>query len=208
MLAGGSSSRLGMPKQFLELGAGRRLVDVAVAVARDVADEVVLVLPSGVTWEGATVDRVARAGAHRIISVANALAHVDGTADVVLVHDAAHPLVSSALARSVVEAVRAGAQAAIPLLRATDVVKRVRADGSLETVGRDDLGMGQVPHAFSRAALVAAHAGCPPADVWEDSELIERCGGRVVAVPGDPGEHSCSHVGRSRTGAHAFQSAS
>lgn len=185
VLAGGAGSRFGTPKQFLELAPGRRLVDVAVDVAADVAGEVVLVLPGGLSWDGRPVDEVVKAGRKRIDSVRNALAHVGEAAEVVLILDAAHPLVAPELARSVVMAVQRGADAAVPLLPATDVVKRLRADGTVQTVGRDDLGLAQVPHAFARHALLAAHAD-GDSDAWEDSELVERAGGRVVTVPGDP----------------------
>ena len=185
VLAGGTGSRLGSPKQFLDLAPGQRLVDVAVKLAREVGDQVILGLPVGAPWDGARVDQQADAGASRIASVANALAKVDPATDIVVVHDAAHPLASPALMLAVIDAVRAGADAAFPLLPATDVIKRVRSDGSVETVGRDDLGLAQVPQAFAYPMLVKAHMAARPG-VWEDTELIERIGGKVVAVPGDP----------------------
>jgi 2-C-methyl-D-erythritol 4-phosphate cytidylyltransferase len=110
-----------------------------------------------------------------------------GDADVIVVHDAARPLASDALFYAVVEAVRAGADAAVPGLAITDTVKRVTHDGSLviihETVPRDELMTVQTPQAFSREALTRAHASSNEAT--DDAALVEAVGGRVVVVPGE-----------------------
>ena len=105
---------------------------------------------------------------------------------VVVIHDAAHPLASRATFLDLIEAVLAGADAAVPVLSLGDVVKRLDRQGRIPTVGRDGLGLAQVPMAFSTTALLSAHAAPTTTDTpyWEDSMLIERDGGIVVAVPG------------------------
>jgi 2-C-methyl-D-erythritol 4-phosphate cytidylyltransferase len=185
LLAAGKGERFGDHKQFLEIAPGKRLVDVALSLAYAVADQVILVLPLGYRWDGPQVDGVATGGRSRLESVLNGLAMVEPNTEIVLVHDAVHPLASIDTAKALIEAIRLGADAAIPLLALRDVVKRVRRDGSIETVGRDDLRLAQVPQAFSLLALRKAH-GFRSGSEWEDSQLVERLGGKVTGIPGDP----------------------
>ena len=90
VVAGGSGRRFGSLKQYAELG-GRRVLDLAVEVAREVSDGVVIVVPS----EDAAREGGVAGGPTRTASVRNGLAAVPPDADVILVHDAARPLTSS-----------------------------------------------------------------------------------------------------------------
>ena len=177
VVAGGSGSRFGVPKQF-ETVAGARLVDRAVDAVTAACDDVVLVLPAGVAWDGrpvgATVPGGSRAG----------LDAVAGSAAVVVVHDAARPLAPKALFDAVIDAVRAGADAAVPGLPISDTVKRVDGDHVVETIARDELVAVQTPQAFRTDALRAAHTAS--GEATDDAALVEAAGGRVVVVPGDP----------------------
>jgi 2-C-methyl-D-erythritol 4-phosphate cytidylyltransferase len=184
LLAGGSGTRFGHPKQFLQLVPGIRLVDAALATVHAVADEVVLVLPTDEVWSGAAVDHVVAGGDSRLASVRAGVAVLSESHRVILVHDAAHPLASIETAAAVVSAVDEGADAAVPWLPVVDVLKRLRADGSLETAGRDGLGQAQTPHAFRGEVLRELHARATT-KAWEDTQLVERQGGRVVGVAGD-----------------------
>ncbi len=180
-LAAGEGTRLGRRKQFEELLHGERLVDRAVAAVSAVASTVVVVLPPGTGWDGAPVHAVVDGGADRRASVEAGVASLPTSCDVVLVHDAAHPLASATLCRACVERV-ADADAAVPFLDAADVVKRRNPDGSLTTVGRDGLGAAQMPMAFRRSALALHPTGLAAV---EDSHLVELAGGRVLAVAGE-----------------------
>ena len=186
VLAGGSGARFGTQKQFLDL-EGRSLLDRAIDVARAVTDNVVAVVPPGTAW---SADGVLRAdgGAARLDSVRAGLAALAAAPDdaIVVVHDAAHPLASVELFAAVVAAVRDGADAAVPGIPLVDVTKRVDAGGWVaSSLAKDGVVIVQMPQAFRAGALRAAHAG-DPAGV-EDSELIERAGGRVRVVPGEAG---------------------
>jgi 2-C-methyl-D-erythritol 4-phosphate cytidylyltransferase len=185
LLAGGSGSRFGQPKQFLELAAGTRLIDAALDCLLEVANKTVLVLPEGHLWAGAAVHAVVAGGDTRLASVQAGLAALPHC-DVIVVHDAGHPLAAVDTARLAIAAVEAGADAAVPWLPVVDVLKRQRPDGSLEAAGRDGLGQAQTPHAFRANVLRALHQG-GATGTWEDTQLIEEQGGRVVAVPGDSG---------------------
>ena len=183
VLAAGSGSRLGEPKQFVEWVPGVRLVDVAVDAVFAITDSVILVLPPGHAWEGRRVDATVPGSATRLQSVSAGLSALGSDPEIVVVHDAVHPLASRQTFLDVIAAVSEGADAAVPLLPLADVVKREDRGDRLITVGRDGLGLAQVPMAFLHASLLAAQ-GAATDDAWEDSMLVERAGGRVVGVAG------------------------
>jgi 2-C-methyl-D-erythritol 4-phosphate cytidylyltransferase len=180
VVAAGSGSRFGAPKQFEPLG-GRRVLDWSLEAARSVADGIVAVLPPEVVAAGEPgADAVAGGGDTRSASVRAGLAHVPGDAEVVVVHDGARPLAGSDLFAAVVAAVRAGADAAVPGVPLADTL-RWRSGGVAD---RDGLVAVQTPQAFRAAALRAAHAGEPEAT--DDASLVEAAGGKVVVVDGSP----------------------
>jgi 2-C-methyl-D-erythritol 4-phosphate cytidylyltransferase len=183
VVAGGTGSRFGTPKQFEMIG-GARLVDRAVEAAASACDDVVVVLPNGFAWDGAPVSAAVAGGASRSASVRAGLAVVPTVATIIVVHDAARPLASRELFVSVIEAARRGADAAVPALHVPDTLKRIEGDRVLETVARDGLAAVQTPQAFRAEALRAAHAA--GSDATDDAALIEAAGGRVVVVPGEP----------------------
>jgi 2-C-methyl-D-erythritol 4-phosphate cytidylyltransferase len=184
VVAAGSGSRFGGPKQFAEL-EGRRVVDWALVASRSVADGVVLVVPAAhVTEEAPAADVVVAGGTTRSASVRAGLAAVPAGADVVLVHDAARPFAAPALFEAVVACVREGADAAIPGVPITDTVKRVVDGRVLGTLKREELVAVQTPQAFAADVLRRAHAGA--GEATDDAALVEAAGGRVMVVPGDP----------------------
>jgi 2-C-methyl-D-erythritol 4-phosphate cytidylyltransferase len=181
LVAAGSGTRFGALKQLRPLG-DRRVVDRALDPARRACDGVVVAVPAGSEWDLPGVTVVA-GGATRSASVRRALAAVPDDAEIVVVHDAARPLASDALFAAVIDAVRAGADGAVPGLPVVDTVKRV-ADGVVsETVPREDLVTVQTPQAFRSAILRAAHR-CEP-EGTDDAAVVEATGGRVVVVPGE-----------------------
>lgn len=119
-------------------------------------------------------------------SVRNALAAVPEGFDVVLVHDAARPLVPAELVEEVCAAVRSGADAVVPGVPVVDTVKRVDGSEVVATVDRSSLRAVQTPQGFRREVLARAYAdeGWTAADVTDDSGLVERLGVRVTVVPG------------------------
>lgn len=184
VLAAGSGDRFGGEKQFLELEPGTRLVDRSIAAVSGV-ERTVVVVPSGHRWVGPDHVLAVTGGADRISSVRAGLAEL-GEVEVVIVHDAAHPLATRALVWALVGAVRDGADAAVPLWDVPDVVKRRSAQG-LSTVGREGLGLTQVPMAFRADTLRRVHRDALDGG-WsavEDSALVERAGGVVTSVPGE-----------------------
>jgi len=181
VVAAGGGHRFGAPKQFAML-AGSRLVDRAVAAASATCDEVVVVLPPGVDWDGRPVAASVPGGERRADSVRAGLAAVSQGCDVVVVHDAARPLAPSSLFTDVIAAVRGGADAAVPGLPVTDTVKRVEDGRVVDTPPRDGLVSVQTPQAFRAEVLRAAHQS--GGDATDDAALVETHGGTVVVVPG------------------------
>jgi 2-C-methyl-D-erythritol 4-phosphate cytidylyltransferase len=183
VVAGGRGERFGAPKQFLVAG-GARLVDHAVAAASASCDEVVVVLPDGASWDGATVAATVPGGGTRSASVRAGLGAISPDAEIVVVHDAARPLAPTGLFEMVIDTVRGGADGAVPAIEVLDTLKRVDAGRVVETIGRENLVAVQTPQAFRATALRAAHES--GIDATDDAALVEANGGVVVVVAGDP----------------------
>lgn len=195
MVAAGSGTRLGapVPKALVEL-AGEPLVVHAVRHARQAADvvQVVVVAPAGREAQFAAllpadVD-VVPGGAERTASVRAGLAALSGEVTVVLVHDAARALAPASVFERVRDAVLAGADAVVPGLPVVDTIKQVDDRGVVvATPDRARLRAVQTPQGFRREVLDAAHR--TGADATDDAALVERAGGVVVVVDGDPRAH-------------------
>ena len=112
------------------------------------------------------------------------LAEVPDDALVVLVHDAARPLLPPDVIERVLAPLSEGWDGAVPGLPVADTLKRVGADGAVaETVSRDGLWAVQTPQAFVADALRAAAAA--GGDATDCASLVEARGGRIKVVPGD-----------------------
>src|SRR4051794_28746241 len=186
LVAAGSGERLGAgrPKAFVEL-AGRPMLEWSLIALRAAGiAEIVVALPDGEAAPPGCGG--VRGGATRSASVRAALAEVD--ADVVVVHDAARPLVTPDVFARVLEALT-DADCAIAAARVTDTIKE--ADGAravTATLDRSRLWSVQTPQAFRRAALAAALDVSDDvlAAATDDAWLIERAGGTVRVVETTP----------------------
>jgi 2-C-methyl-D-erythritol 4-phosphate cytidylyltransferase len=191
--AAGSGVRLGadVPKAFLELGGLSLLTRSALAMST-VADVLIIAAPvDGLDEASAQVAQVdaeihiVAGGEHRQESVANALRMVPEDVSIVLVHDAARPLVPFEVTQNVVAAIRGGAKAAIPVLPLVDTIKRVNNQGiAIETVDRNQLRRVQTPQGFDRATLDLAYRN-PEVVATDDAGLMDALGIPVVTVAGD-----------------------
>jgi 2-C-methyl-D-erythritol 4-phosphate cytidylyltransferase len=198
LAAAGSGDRLGAdrPKAFARLGnepllaqSLKRLDD------SDWVDAIVVAAPPG--WEEpaillaeelgcSKVSACVTGGATRGESVASALADVPDDAAVVLVHDAARPLVSDEVIERVLTALNEGWDGALPGLRLPDTIKRVDDEGRVvETLNRDELRAVQTPQAFVASVLRDAYANGDVAVASDCASLVEARGGRIKVVAGD-----------------------
>jgi 2-C-methyl-D-erythritol 4-phosphate cytidylyltransferase len=195
IVAAGRGVRMGTgrPKAFVRL-AGLTLLErsVGIFIAHPRVGRVVAAVPDlgeAARVLGPHTERVVlvRGGASRQDSVrAGLLALPAGADEIILVHDAARPLVSREIVDSVIAA--AGAHgAAVPVIPPADTVKQVAADGVVETtLARDRLRLAQTPQGFRGPLLREAYARAAR-DAFlgtDDAALVERTGHRVRAVDG------------------------
>ena len=103
----------------------------------------------------------------------------------VLIHDAARPLLSAEVTTRVIEALRSGAEAAVPFVPVADTLRRREKDGSWTLVPRENLHRAQTPQGFAFDAILAAHRKHGRENVTDDMALAELAGLKVVAVAGD-----------------------
>jgi 2-C-methyl-D-erythritol 4-phosphate cytidylyltransferase / 2-C-methyl-D-erythritol 2,4-cyclodiphosphate synthase len=192
--AGGRGLRFGgsSPKQLLTLG-GRPILarSVDAFVACDVISEIVVALPADLAaappsyleQRGKPVT-VVSGGVERRTSVANAFARVSELAEIVVIHDAARPLVSADLIRRTVAAA-SETGAAIAALRAHDTVKQTNGAGAITaTLPRERIYLAQTPQAFRVPVLRDALRLV--GEATDEAMLAEQAGHTVRVVDGDP----------------------
>lgn len=193
IVAAGSGTRAGGAKQWRRL-AGKPVVRWSVeALLAAGARRVVVVVPPGQAdpaqeaLDGLSDWTAVDGGASRTDSVRAGLAALAPEApEAVLIHDAARPLVTAAHVATLLAALH-DADGVLPALPVADTLKR-GSDGLVTgTAPRDGLWRAQTPQAFRWSALAAAYATLPAdAEPTDDAAVLERAGGRVRLVPGDP----------------------
>lgn len=191
--AAGSGQRLGAggPKAFVEL-AGRPLLEWTLEALRGASSiaEVIVAAPPGSESRVSELGVLAVAGGkHRAESVANAL-ELAGE-ELVVVHDAARPLVTPGLVDAVVEELAAEESAAgvIAAAPVSDTIKEASEEGLVErTLDRSRLWAVQTPQAFRIDALREALAVAPSdlAAATDEAMLVERRGGTVLIHSAPP----------------------
>ena len=196
LVAAGRGERLGLeqPKAFAKLGEDPLLAEPLRRLDEsDWIDGIVVVVPAG--WEEPAIllaeelgcgkaNAAVAGGATRTDSVRAGLTEVPADALVVLVHDAARPLVSDEVIERVLAPLSEGWDGVVPGLPVSDTLKRVGPDGAVvETVARDDLYGVQTPQAFVADALRRAVDG--GGEATDCAGLVEAKGGRVKVVEGD-----------------------
>ncbi len=187
LVAAGSGERLGaeVPKAFVTLGGETLLARSLRAIREAGIEEVVVALPAG--HDAPPGARGVPGGSVRSASVLAALAA--STGDPVVVHDAARPLATPELFRSVLrELESSGADGVVAAAPVTDTLKRARDGDVVETLDRSELWAIQTPQAFRRAALERALDvdDATLAAATDDAWLVERAGGTVRVVEGPP----------------------
>jgi 2-C-methyl-D-erythritol 4-phosphate cytidylyltransferase len=183
LVAAGEGRRFGGPKAFVAL-EGRTLLERAAEPFASFRDRVVVARAEDLARARLPGWKVVAGGPRRRDSVERGLAALDAATEVVLVHDAARPLVPPA----VVERVRAAAGrhgAVVPGIPLTDTIKRVRGERVVETLDRSALVAVQTPQGF-RVDLLRRALASGGGDFTDDAAIVEGLGEPVVVVPGDP----------------------
>jgi 2-C-methyl-D-erythritol 4-phosphate cytidylyltransferase len=186
VVAAGRGERLGTPgpKAFVMLG-GRPMLQWSIDAlhAVDEIERIVVALPPGVHAPAGTIG--VPGGDERSQSVRAAL-RAAGDAGVVLVHDAARPMLTSQIVQDCLDALAAhDCDAAIAAAPVVDTIKESRGEEVVRTLDRSRLWAVQTPQVFNRAALERAlSAGdAALAAATDDASLVEAAGGTVRIVP-------------------------
>ena len=199
LVAAGRGERLGedRPKAFVRLGDLPLLAEPLRRLDEcEWVDQMIVVAPPD--WEEPAILLAEEVGASKIAacvtggetrsdSVRAGVAEVPEDAAVILVHDAARPLVDAAVVERLIDALARGFDGAVPTLPVTDTVKRVQDGVVSETLVRSDLVTVQTPQAFVAPVLRAALdlVSAKLAQATDCAALVEAAGGRVATVEGD-----------------------
>lgn len=198
VVAAGSGTRLGgdQTKALRELAGIPLVVHSVRALATGGVTSVVVVVPAAhqsdfdevlqsvdIAW------RTVPGGAERQESVSIGLAALDPaistSESIVLVHDAARPLVPAAVVTRVIDAVRDGSPAVIPVVPVIDTIRQIDGADS-DVIDRSTLRAVQTPQGFNLGVLRAAHQAAADADfqATDDAAVCERAGHHVTLVAG------------------------
>ncbi len=207
ILAAGAGHRFGtpeeLPKQFQQLGdpngAKQSVLDWAVTTATGVSDGVVVTIAPDmrdVVGFDATNIQIIDGGVLRSDSVRNALAVIGDDVELILIHDAARPLATPDTYERVINALKDGADAVVPIVDIPDTLrhrhpqeatidKATAHDGIIQdsTVDRSTLVAVQTPQGFRANIIREAHASSD--DATDDATLVERLGYKITMVDGD-----------------------
>lgn len=197
VVAAGQGERLGVgrPKAFAPLGGRVLLAECLGRLdACESIDAIVLVAPAG--WEEPAILLAEELGAGKVTacvaggtrsraeSVRIGVAEVPPEARVIIVHDAARPLVSDEVVARVLAPLADGFDGAVPGLPIPDTVKRAPGGTVAATIDRSDLYGIQTPQGFLADTLRRALAACDD-ELTDCSSYVEAVGGKVCVVEGD-----------------------
>jgi 2-C-methyl-D-erythritol 4-phosphate cytidylyltransferase len=198
LAAAGRGERLDTdrPKAFAALG-GRPLLAESLErlEASSWVDSIVVVAPPD--WEEPVILLAEELGCGKVVasvaggetrgeSVRIGVGEVADDAAVILVHDAARPLLQDDVVERLLAALNEGWDGAVPGLPVVDTVKRVQDGAVAETLPRAELVTVQTPQAFVASVLRTALAGKNVEQATDCAALVEAQGGRVKVVEGDP----------------------
>jgi 2-C-methyl-D-erythritol 4-phosphate cytidylyltransferase/2-C-methyl-D-erythritol 2,4-cyclodiphosphate synthase len=195
LVAAGRGARFGgeVAKQYLPLLGRPVLRHAAEALLRDgLVEAIQPVGPPGeeaalaALLDGLPIRAPVAGGATRQASVLAGLAALESDPpDIVLVHDAARPMVPPGTVAALIAAL-ADAPGAIPAVPVSDTLKRGEAGRIAATVPRAGLFRAQTPQGFRYAGLLAAHRAAT-AEATDDAQLLEAAGLPVILVAGQEG---------------------
>ena len=195
ILAGGAGTRFGdsVPKQY-ELVAGKPILrhTVEVFCGHPRIDLVRVIIGAGDTQRHAAAttglpvsEPVAGGSTRQKSGLAGLESMASDPPELVLIHDAARPLVDRLIIDRIIDALRT-APAALPALAIDDTLKRAAGDPLrvAATMPRADLWRAQTPQGFRFADILAAHRDAAGSDLTDDAAVAERAGLEIALVAG------------------------
>lgn len=194
IVAAGSGLRLGysIPKTFVRIN-NRPMLEYSLQAYQNCQgiSEIVLVKPPSYQFDGlkyfdgfSKLAVIVSGGKERLDSVRAGLNSVSPKADIILIHDAARPLIKPEQITSVISAVKKHG-AAILASPVTDTIKSADRGLIKRTVDRSGLWKAQTPQGFKKEILERSHFNQRAISVTDDSRLVEMIKGKVFIVPGD-----------------------
>jgi 2-C-methyl-D-erythritol 4-phosphate cytidylyltransferase/2-C-methyl-D-erythritol 2,4-cyclodiphosphate synthase len=196
VVAAGSGVRAGegLPKQWRQL-AGRAVARWSVEALLDAGAEAIAVAIgreqdnlAAEALAGLPNLKLVQGGPERADSVRAALGTLQAdTPEAVLIHDAARPFLTPAHVNAVLAGLEQ-ADGALPALPVSDTLKRTDQTNIVtQTAERSGLWRAQTPQGFRFPRIVEAYGAWSAAEVpSDDAAVLERSGGRVALVAGDP----------------------
>jgi len=191
IVAAGKGERAGtaLPKQYERLG-GQPMLRRTVAAFQGYPVQVVIGpgqdALAAEALKGLSLPAPVAGGATRQESVRRGLEALAAQApDYVLIHDSARPLVSRRVIADVVQALEGGADGALPMIAASDTLRRKGADGRWTLVSREALYRAQTPQGFVFGKILDAHRAHANEEVTDDVALAELAGLKVDMVEGE-----------------------
>jgi 2-C-methyl-D-erythritol 4-phosphate cytidylyltransferase len=194
IVAGGMGSRFdsSLPKQFTEL-AGKPLLFYSLLLFKDIADDIVLVLPETQIelWHSLFKKHqinfkhvIAAGGETRTASVKNGLDKLPVAESVIAIHDAARPLVTAEhILKLYGEAEEYGS--AIPVIQPRDSVRQISNSNTGEPVNREKIVLVQTPQIFRSEIIRESYADKCNTSYSDDATLVEDVGHKVHLSEGE-----------------------
>ena len=192
--AAGKGTRFG-DRKTLHLLNGKPLLSWSLRVfeeAPEITEVVVTFAPDGseeeykriCTDENYKKPRFVAGGDTRYDSVRNAFFSIKDQKGIILIHDAARPLLSRELLLRVLAATEKHG-AALPVLPITETVKEIEGEQIVRTLGREKLFVAQTPQGFRIELLASAYAKIKETSITDEAMLVEMAGYGVHVVAGD-----------------------
>ncbi len=196
IVAAGSGLRLGakIPKAFVKIN-GKAMLEYSLEAYQNCKhiNEIILVKPPSYQFNGlkyfdhfSKLAAIVSGGKERLDSVRAGINSLSPKTDMVLIHDAARPLIKPDQIEAVISAARKH-DAAILATPVTDTIKKAGKGWIKGTVDRSDLWKAQTPQGFRKEILERSHFNQRTRSVTDDSQLVEMIKGKVFIVPGDDG---------------------
>ena len=192
--AAGSGRRFGEVKQFKKLH-GKPLYQYSIDkfIQSRLFDEIILVIPKSNQQKiqkeikmkyGSQVVLVI-GGSDRQDSVKNAIQNSNPNIDLVVIHDAARPFITTTLIEKCISACETS-DGAIIAMQPYDTVKFSKDNIVEKTIDRSNIWMAQTPQAFNKHTILEAYSFSNFDDliVTDESSLMEKLGYKIMIVPG------------------------
>ena len=192
--AAGSGRRFGEAKQFKKLH-GKPLYQYSLDtfIKSRLFDEIILVIPNSnqekvqkeIKRKYSSQVSLVIGGSDRQDSVKNAIQNSNPNIDLVVIHDAARPFITTTIIEKCISACEAS-DGAIIAMQPHDTIKFSKDNIVEKTIDRSNIWMAQTPQAFNKRKLLEAYRSSDFDDliVTDESSLMEKLGYKIMIVPG------------------------